>query len=309
MDPHREGIRIAFIGVVVNVTFAIVKIAAGVVGHSQALIADGIESAADLVSSLVVMGGIHLSAQPADERHPYGHGKAESLAAVVVASLLLLAAAWIAWQSIEEIRNPHHLPAHFTLVVLAVVVIVKEILSRRMARVGERLGSTAVRGDAWHQRSDALTSAAAFVGISIAILGGPGFEAADDWAALVACLVIGYNGGRLLKESVDDLMDSAVSAELLERIRDSARQVEDVIEIEKCRVRKVGLEFVMDIHVIVDGDMSVRRGHDIAHAVKDRLLRSGERIVDVTVHIEPHDASHGPQRQEAQTPPDDPTLK
>lgn len=272
-----------------NLALAIVKIAAGVLGHSYALIADGIESSADILSSLVVMGGMHISAQPADANHPYGHGKAEALSGVVVSTLLMVAALWIGWHSVLEIRTPHHTPAWFTLPVLAVVVVTKELLSRRVLQIGESLGSTAVRGDAWHHRSDALTSAAAFIGIGIALLGGPGYEPADDWAAIVACGVIAYNGIRLLRESVNDLMDSAVEEATMEAIRHAAEAVDGVIAIEKCRVRKVGLGFSMDIHVVVDGDATVRRGHDIAHAVKDHLMATNPRIADVTVHVEPDD--------------------
>lgn len=289
MSRHRQGIRAALIGVVVNVALAVVKIAAGVVGNSYALIADGIESASDILASLVVMGGIHVSARPADEDHPFGHGKAEPLAGVAVSMFLLLAAAWIGWSSVREILTPHHAPAWFTLPVLAGVVVVKELLSRRVLRIGEELGSTAVRGDAWHHRSDALTSGAAFVGITVALVGGAGYEAADDWAAIAACLVIAYNGVRLLRESVNDLMDSAVDAGTVARIRELAGAVEGVVAIEKCRVRKNGLELAMDIHVTVDGDATVRRGHEIAHAVKDRLRAADSRIADVMVHIEPHD--------------------
>lgn len=296
MTPHQEGIRAAFLGVIANLALAIVKMVAGVVGNSYALIADGIESTSDILSSLVVMGGVHLSSRPADADHPYGHGKAEPLAGVVVATLLLFAAAWIGWSSVHEIRHPHHAPEPFTLAVLALVVGIKEYLSRRVGSVGERVGSTAVKGDAWHHRSDALTSAAAFIGISVALIGGPGYEPADDWAALAACLVIAFNGVRFLKESVNDLMDSSVSAALIEEIRELAKGVDGVEAIEKCRVRKSGLELVMDIHVVVHGDMSVRRGHAVGHAVKDRLMASKHRIVDVLVHIEPHDAAHGPQR-------------
>jgi cation diffusion facilitator family transporter len=289
MSPQQLGIRAALIGVVVNVGLAIVKIAAGVFGHSQALIADGIESLADLLSSFVVIGGIHISTRPADERHPYGHGKAEPLAGIVVASMLLLAAAWIAWQSIREIRTPQQGPALFTLPVLIAVVVIKEVLSRSVWSVGRRLGSTAIRGDAWHHRSDAITSAAAAIGITIALVGGPGFEAADDWAALAACVVIAFNGARLIRESVDDLMDTSVEPELLAEVKALAAGVDGVLAIEKCRIRKSGLALAMDIHVIVDGDISVRQGHQIAHEVKDRLLGCGKRIEDVTVHIEPHD--------------------
>jgi cation diffusion facilitator family transporter len=277
------------LGVLVNLGLAVLKIGAGVLGNSYALIADGIESTADILSSFVVMGGMHISSLPPDDEHPYGHGKAEPLAGVVVSTLLLLAAAWIALGSVREILTPHHAPAWFTLPVLALVVAAKELLSRYVLKVGEDLGSTAVRGDAWHHRSDALTSAAAFLGIGIALVGGEGFEPADDWAALVACAVITFNGIRLLRESVNDLMDSSVDPSLVDRIRRISSEVEGVVAIEKCRVRRIGLELSMDIHVTVDGSASVRRGHEIAHAVKDRLKASNSRIADVLVHVEPDD--------------------
>ncbi len=289
--PHQLGIRVALAGVLVNLLLAVVKIASGVVGHSHALVADGVESAADILSSIVVMGGLHFSAQPADSNHPYGHGKAEPMAGVVVSSLLLLAAAWIAWTSLIEIRVPHDSPAPFTLGVLAAVVVVKEYLSRRVIDVGQSVNSTAVLTDGWHHRFDALTSGAAFVGISIALLGGPGYETADDWAALVACGVIAFNGVQLFRKSADDLMDASASPEMVAEVRELAASVPGVQAIEKCRVRKTGLELSMDIHVMVDGALSVRRGHEIAHAVKDRLTGSGRRIVDVTVHIEPAPAT------------------
>ncbi len=289
MSPYLLGIRAALAGVLVNLALAVVKLVTGVLGNSYALIADGIESASDILSSLVVMGGMHISSRPADADHPYGHGKAESLSGVVVSVLLLVAALWIGWHSVLEIRSPHHAPAWFTLPVLALVVITKEVLSRRVLKVGEELGSTAVRVDAWHHRSDALTSGAAFVGISIALLGGPGFEQADDWAAIAACGVIAFNGLRFLRESVNDLMDAAIDPARIESIRRLAGEVEGVVLIEKCRARKIGLGLSMDIHVTVDGNASVRQGHRIAHAVKDRLLASSHRIADVTVHVEPDD--------------------
>lgn len=289
MTPHGQGIRAAMLGVLVNLGLAVLKIGAGVLGNSYALIADGIESTADILSSFVVMGGMHISSLPPDDQHPYGHGKAEPLAGVVVSTLLLLAAAWIALGSVREILTPHHAPAWFTLPILALVVAAKELLSRYVLKVGEDLGSTAVRGDAWHHRSDALTSAAAFLGIGIALVGGEGFEPADDWAALVACGVITFNGVRLLRESVNDLMDSSVDPSLVDRIRRISAEVEGVVAIEKCRVRRIGLELSMDIHVTVDGNASVRRGHEIAHAVKDRLRASNARIADVLVHVEPDD--------------------
>lgn len=289
MEPHWKGIRLAVVGMAVNLGLAVVKIATGVLGNSYALIADGIESSADVISSLVVIGGLKLSARPADDDHPYGHGKAEPIAGLMVAAMLVVAALFIGWSSVREIRNPHHAPAWYTLLVLALVIVAKEVLSRKVLKVGEELGSTAVRGDAWHHRSDALTSLAAFLGISIALVGGEGYASADDWAALVACGVMGFNGVRLLQAAVDDLMDHAVPPSELAQVRRLAAQVEGVVGIEKCRIRRVGLGLSMDIHVTVDGGATVRRGHLIAHAVKDCLVSSDHRIHDVTVHIEPDD--------------------
>ncbi len=277
----------AALGIVVNLVLAAVKIATGLAGNSYALIADGIESTTDVITSLIVWGGLRISASPPDENHPFGHGKAESLAAVIAAFGLLAAAAVIAVQSIHEILEPHKTPAWFTLPVLLGVILTKELLSRYALRVSDELGSTSLQVDAWHHRSDALTSAAVVIGITVALIGGPGYEAADDWAALLACGVIAFNGIFLLRTALREVMDAAVAAELLDRIREVAMQVPGVGAIEKCRVRKSGLGFLMDIHVQVDGNLTVTAGHEIGHRVKDRLLAANLKIQDVVVHIEP----------------------
>jgi cation diffusion facilitator family transporter len=221
--------------------------------------------------------------------HPYGHGKAESIAGVIAALGLLAAAGIIAAQSIHEILQPHEAPAWYTLVVLLVVIAVKEFLARRVLQAGDALESTSLRVDAWHHRSDALTSAAVALGIAVALWGGPGYEAADDWAALVACAVIAVNGLILLRFAVREIMDETVSAATQEQIRLVAGNVHGVQAIEKVRVRKSGVGLYMDIHVQVDGEMTVRESHAIGHRVKDALLASGLRIEDVVVHIEPLD--------------------
>lgn len=281
------GFRASLVSLVANPFLALVKIAAGLLGNSYALVADGIESTADILSSFIVWNGLRVSARPADSEHPYGHGKAESVAAFVAAGSLLGAAALIAAQSVREIVTPHHAPAPFTLFVLIGVVIVKELLFRFVRRAGEALGSTALRTDAWHHRSDALTSAAAFVGISIAWIGGAGYESADDWAALVACVIIAFNGVNLLRPAMAEIMDASVPKALENQVRAAAGEVAGVRAIEKCRVRKSGLGLLMDIHVVVDGRLSVRDGHEIAHRVKDRLMNSALSVHDVVVHIEP----------------------
>lgn len=273
--------------VLVSTLLAIVKITAGWIGHSFALIADGIESLLDIVSSLVVWGSLRIAALPPDRNHPYGHGKAESLAATVIALGLLAAAAGLAVQSVREILAPHHAPAPFTLVVLSIVVAIKELMYRRLARIGRATASTALRVDAWHQRSDALTSAAAFAGISVALLGGKGYEAADDWAALGACGIIGWNGIRLLRSSIGEVMDAAAPEALHDAIRSIAGDVAGVAAIEKCFARKSGPGWLVDVHVEVHGQLPVVEGHDIGHRVKEALCSSQLGVLDVLVHIEP----------------------
>lgn len=287
MSELGKGLRATWLSIVANPLLAGAKIAAGLWGNSYALVADGIESGVDVFSSLVVWKALRVSTKPADREHPYGHGKAESLAGVLVACVLLLAALFIAVQSVREIVQPHHAPEPFTLAVLLGVVVLKESLFRFVRRAGDRLGSTALKSDAWHHRSDAITSAAAFVGISVALLGGPGFEAADDWAALVACLVIAFNGVRLLQPALAEIMDAAVPGEVETAVRSLAAQVDGVRSIDKLRIRKSGLGLLMDIHVVVDGSLSVRDGHAIGHQVKDTLIDSALPVEDVVVHVEP----------------------
>src|SRR4051794_7816841 len=195
----QSAARIALVGMLLNLVLAIVKIAAGVVGNAYALIADGIESVLDIGGSAVIWGGLKFAARPPDETHPYGHGKAEPLAAIIVALGVLAASAGLAIESVREIRTPHHGPAPFTLVILIVVIVVKEVLFRYVNRIGRDVESTAVQTDAWHHRADAFTSTAAFIGISVALIGGEGWQSADDWAALFACGVIATNGLRLLR--------------------------------------------------------------------------------------------------------------
>jgi len=291
MRSVKQGLMAAGIGMAVNIVLAIVKIAAGIVGNSYALIADGIESTTDIVSSLVVWTGLKISSLPADDDHPYGHGKSESIAGAIVALALLAAAVFIAIQSVREILTPHHAPAWFTLLVLVLVIVTKETLYRFVFEVGNELTSTAVKGDAWHHRSDAITSAAAFIGISIALIGGKGYESADDWAALLACVVILFNGYRIFRTALAELMDAAVPNPLQKEICEISSSVPGVVRIEKCRTRKSGLGLFVEIHVEVDGDLTVRRGHEIGHEVSDHLKSSARSVQDVTVHVEPATAA------------------
>ncbi|MBA3761936.1 MAG: cation transporter [Chthoniobacterales bacterium] len=283
----QSGARVALLGLAINLLLAIVKITAGVLGNAYALIADGIESALDIGGSAVIWGGLKFAARPPDETHPYGHGKAEPIAAAIVAVGVIAAALGLAVQSVREIFIPHHAPAPFTLVVLIAVVLVKEVLYRVVIRIGRNVESTAVQTDAWHHRADALTSIAAFIGISIALLGGEGWESADDWAAVFACGLIATNGYRLLGPALHEIMDTAPPGEMRGTISQAASKVPGVVEVEKCLVRKMGLNFYVDLHVRVDGAISVRQGHEIAHEVKGAIRATDRRITDVLVHVEP----------------------
>ena len=283
----RAGARIALLGMGANCLLAGAKISAGLLGNSYVLIADGIESALDIAGSAIIWGGLKLAARPPDETHPYGHGKAEPVAAVVVSLGVIAAALALAIRSAYEITQPHHPPKPFTLIVLVVVVIVKELLFRSVNRFGKALESTAVQTDAWHHRTDAFTSIAAFIGISIALLGGPGWEDADAWAALFACALIAANGWRLLYPALHEIMDTAPQGEIVRGICGAAAGVPGVLEVEKCLVRKMGLSFYVDLHVRVDETITVRAGHSIAHDVKDAIRGIDPRIADVLVHVEP----------------------
>ena len=283
----RTGARIALFGLAINVVLASVKILAGVFGHAYVLIADGIESALDVGGSIVIWGGLTVAARPPDATHPYGHGKAEPIAAAVVAVGVVAAALGLAIQSVREIFLPHHAPAPYTLVVLIIAVIVKETLYRYVIRLGRNIESTAVQADAWHHRSDAITSIAAFIGISVALIGGERWQSADDWAALFACAVIGANGYRILSPALHEIMDTAPRGPIVDLVRSTAATVPGVMEVEKCLIRKMGLDYYVDLHVGVNGNISVHDGHAIAHQVKSAIQQSDSRIADVLVHIEP----------------------
>ena len=284
----NDSAQLVLRGIGLNAVLAMVKLAGGIFGHTYALIADAAESFLDILSSTLVWAGFRVAARPPDANHPYGHGKAEPLAGLSVAVFVFLMAGWLAVHAVREIMIPHRGPEWWTLVLLAAVILAKVAFSRRMGRAGAEVGSTALNIEALHHWSDALTSGAAFVGISIALWGGPGWETADDWAALFACVIIAVNGYSMFRRAIGDVMDAAAPANFEHEVRILALAVPGVQALDKVRVRKSGLSYLVDIQVRVDGNLSVRAGHDIAHAVKDALLASTvHAISDVTVHIEP----------------------
>jgi cation diffusion facilitator family transporter len=283
----QRSLRATFAGLGVNVTLTAAKFLAGFFGHSQALIADAVESLADIFSSIIVWRGLVVAETPPDEDHPYGHGKAEPLAAAAVSVMLLLAAGLIAYHSFRGIIEPRAAPSAWTLIVLVGVIGIKGMLFRFVLHEAEHVQSSAVAADAWHHRSDAITSTAAFIGISIALVGGKGHENADNWAALVAACVIAFNGSRQLRPAFNELMDRSPDREIIEHIKKVAATIPGVERVEKCFVRKMGYRFYADMHLEVDPQMTVVRSHEIAHAVKDKVRAEIPAVRDVLVHIEP----------------------
>jgi cation diffusion facilitator family transporter len=293
MSDAQRGIRAAQTGILINAALAGIKLVAGIVGNTYALVADAVESMADIFGSLIVWGGLHVASLPADEDHPFGHGKAEALAAMVVSLMLLAASVGIGFEAVNEIRTPHEAPAPWTLAVLVGVMLVKWTLSRRVKAVGAETSSTAVQADAAHHLSDAITSAAAFVGISVALLGarfrgGSGWESADDWAALVASAVIAFNGVSMIRAAIHDLMDRMPGQDIVDPIRNAALDVAGVSAIEKLHVRKTGMAYRVTLHVQTDGTMSLDAAHALGGRVKRAICARSPRVSYVLVHMEPY---------------------
>lgn len=278
-----------------NASLAAIKILTGVVGNSYALIADGIESLNDLFSSLVVWFSLKVAGRPPSEKYHYGQGRAEQLGALFSAISLLGAGAVIVFQSVGNIIHRHEGPAWFTLPVLVVVIVTKELLSRYALRKSEETFSSSLKGDAWHHRADAITSAAALVGIMVALVGGTGFEKADDIGALIGCCVIGFNGILLLKSALHENLDGAPPEDLVRNIRRTAESVPEVLGIEKLRIKKMGLGYFMDIHIEVDPRKTVDEGHRIGHLVKDVIQVTFFQVTEVITHVEPFAGPLEPQ--------------
>ena len=291
-----DGVKLAQAGMLLNMVLAIVKVLAGIIGHSYALIADGIESVADIFGSLIVWSGLRVARRSADNAYPFGYGKAEALAAAAVGFMLLGAAIGISIEAVREIMTPHHTPAPFTLVVLVGVVLIKELFFRRVSRAAVASGSTAVRADAWHHRSDAITSLAAFIGISIALIGGPGWEQADDWAALLAACVIVYNGVQVARPALQELMDRAPGEPLLARVERAAHSVTGVLATEKLKMRRAGTAYYVDLHVQADPTLSLHEAHILSGMVKSAIRREVPEVSGALIHMEPFEGTVDAER-------------
>lgn len=287
MSKVKTAKKTSYFSIASNTLLAIGKWLAGYFGNSYALIADAIESTADIFASTLVLLGIRYASKPPDEDHPYGHGRIEPLITFVVVGFLIVSATIIAITSIENIKTPHELPKPFTLFVLGAIIAWKETSYHLVIRKAKITKSSSLKADAWHHRSDAITSVAAFIGISIALIFGQGFESADDWAALFASFIILYNSYKIIKPAFGEIMDKGVYKNIEEQVCGFAKTIEGVLDTEKCFIRKSGMTYYVDLHIIVDKNISVKEGHDIAHHLKSEVMEKMPDIANILIHVEP----------------------
>ncbi len=289
MTNEETAVKATYFSIVGNICLALIKGLAGFFGNSYALIADAIESTTDIFASLLVLFGIKYSNKPADENHPYGHGRAEPLITFLVVGFLITSATIIAYESIIHIETPHELPESWTLIVLGAIIIWKEYSFRLVMKRSVESNSSSLKADAWHHRSDAITSVAAFSGIAIALFLGKGYESADDWAALFAAGFIFYNSYKIFRPALGEIMDEHLHDDLILEIRKVAQQVNGIVNTEKCFIRKAGMKYHVDLHAIVNANITVREGHEISHVLKDTLREVIPELGHVLIHIEPSD--------------------
>ena len=289
MSHEQTAIKATYFSIIGNTSLALIKGLAGFFGNSYALVADAIESTTDIFASFLVLFGIKYSNRPADENHPYGHGRAEPLITFLVVGFLITSATIIAYESVQNIGTPHELPKAWTLIVLALIIGWKEYSFQMVMKKSIITNSSSLKADAWHHRSDAITSVAAFIGISIALILGKGYESADDWAALFASFFILYNSYLIFRPALGEIMDEHRYEDLVENIRQVSLKVEGIIGTEKCFIRKAGMKYHVDLHAIVDANISVKEGHDLAHKLKDTLRSEILELGHVLIHIEPNE--------------------
>lgn len=294
MDNQIKAIKSIYFSILSNTILAVMKGTAGFFGHSYALIADAIESTTDIFSSVLVLVGLKYSHKPADENHPYGHGKIEPLVTFAVVGLLVASAIFIAYESIENILTPHKSPQSWTLLVLGAIILWKEVSFQVLIKKSKETHSSSLKADAWHHRSDAITSITAFIGISISVYFGKGYESADDWAALIASVIILYNSFFIFRPALGEIMEEHLYEDLIEEIRTHSENVEGVLGTEKCYIRKSGMMYYVDLHALVNGAITVTEGHEIAHHLKDHLIDKIPHLGNILIHSEPlgHEKHH-----------------
>jgi len=286
-DLYRQSRQAALWGVAITLTLGIAKLAGGLLGNSLSLLSDAVHSLGDAFAAAAVVGALAWAQQPADQEHPYGHSRAEAIAGSNVALLLILSGLWVIWEAIHGFAQPAPPPEVYTLAIAAASVLLNEGLYQYSSRVAQGTGSSALLAASWDQRVDAFSSLAVLVGLALAKWGGPTWHSSDHVAALIVAVVILWTGSSLFLSSVQELMDRQADPAILEKVRQAALTVPGVRGVEKLLVRKSGLEYLVDIHVEVDPEITVREGHGIGHAVKDLLMSQFITVKDVLVHIEP----------------------
>jgi cation diffusion facilitator family transporter len=285
---YRKVTQAALLGLIVNLALGIAKLVGGLLGGSYALVADAVNSLGDVVSTIVVLVALRVAQRPPDNEHPYGHTRAEGIAATNVAVVIIMSALAIAWEVMGRSGGERPLPPGWTLWIAGLNVAIKEGLYRYKYAIGKRTGSAAIIANAWDHRSDALSALAVLFGLAVTRLGGKEFLWADSAASLVVVAAIIYSGVKLFHLSASELMDIQADEPMVEQIRAAAANVPGVRGVDKLWVRKSGLEYFADIHIEVDAQMSVADGHLIGHNVKDQLLARFHVLRDVLVHLEPY---------------------
>lgn len=289
---YRHVTRAALLGLAINLSLGIVKLVGGILGSSFALISDAVNSLGDSLTSLVVLGGLWYAQRPPDEEHPYGHTRAEAVAASNVALLIIISALFVGWEAITRSEIHQQLPPVWTLWIAGGNVVIKLVLYDYKLRVGRRTKSSVIIANAWDHRSDAMCSLAVLIGLGVIRWGGPAYAGVDVVAALVVVVVIVWSGVELFRNSVSELLDPQADAELVQRVRERAMAVSKVRGIDKLWVRKTGVEYLVDIHIEVDGRLTVEEGHRIGHVVKEKLIQEFACLRDVLVHLEPYPHAH-----------------
>ena len=291
LGSERIGRRLALLSTAIGTLLAIVNIAVGLLAHSTALVSDGFENGADVISSGIVFFGLLLASRPPDQNHPYGHGRYETLAGLAVGGLLLLTGVGIFWRSFETLDRLQT-PQMFALYPLYVAAVVKMVLAVAKKRVGRRIGSSALEADAWHDITDLLSTAVAFCAIGLALLNPIRFGAADHVGGMLIGLIVVFVAVRLVWNTVAYLTDTMPGHELMEQIRPVALTIPGAMDIEKCYARRTGMKYHVDLHLEVDPELTVRASHEIARTVKNTIRARFDWVEDVLIHVEPFTGRH-----------------
>jgi cation diffusion facilitator family transporter len=283
----HTGQRIAAAGMVVSGTLAVVKIFAGVAGHSTAVLADGFESAGDVFASGFVLLGLTFGAKPPDYEHPYGHGRAEIVTGLLIGLILIAGGALISFGSIQHLGQAHEPVAHYVVYALLLSLVAKSSLAAAKFHYGRKLKSASLTADAWNDAMDSLSATVALIAVGLALANPARFLDADRIGGFLVGLIVIVVGLRVVRDTTLQLMDTMPDEAMMNQIRAAAAAVPGARGVEKCFARKTGLRYHVDLHLEVDPEMTVRQSHEIAHDVRLKILETLNWVADVLVHVEP----------------------